>query len=421
MIAAKFGVSAELDVYVALLAIHVFIGGQMGNAISGASVSNLAAAAPEELPKLDSGVIVAALVLGAVLGAAALMVGNTFVATVFPGFTAWQQASAAQLLPLIVVAAWLTCAAYALRSLQHVRGVFLPGFLGPSIVSAVIVLALWVSERPGTATLGLGLMLGWLAVVVLHGGALWKRVSLQRPDRATLRLLFMAILPLAAAEIVYQAWYVSERHFASLTGPGSLAVWAYSFALLTVFSAVFMEPATAVLLPRVTRQLHTDRHGALRYFRRVMAGFVAASALVALVLHYGSHWVVATVFQRGRFTAADTATTAEFLALVAFVLPIMTASNLLRYLLLAYRDYAAAWVVNGATTLVLVAGGYHATSAGGLHGLAVLVIIAYAVGLALQLYRAGRMPAWAATAASQTTDAKGTDRMHDAERENAPR
>jgi putative peptidoglycan lipid II flippase len=206
-----------------------------------------------------------------------------------------------------------------LMAAARVRGSFL---LPASVYVAwnvVILGCIWLLRGElGVYSAALGLTLGALAMVVVQLPAFVRATVLRRPrlDLSSLAL-FLPFVPIAGYTLARQGQTLVERVIGSLLDPGTISQLNYAQKIaqvpvtLAVTAAAITFPALAVTaargdLPALARAMTRD----LRVV--VLLVVPATAALVAL-----APYAVALLFERGAFTAADTAATAGVLRVYA--------------------------------------------------------------------------------------------------------
>jgi putative peptidoglycan lipid II flippase len=140
-------------------------------------------------------------------------------------------------------------------------------------------------------------------------------------DRAFLGYLVIAApLMFGQTLLTVDEWY--QRWFGALLGAGTVSHLSYGIRLMQVPVAVVGQAIAAAALPTLSRLYAEGRRDELNatVLRTLQAGLalavVAAAAAFAL-----AHPLVRLVYQRGAFTAADTAAVAGILSLLCFAVP----------------------------------------------------------------------------------------------------
>lgn len=153
----------------------------------------------------------------------------------------------------------------------------------------------------------------------------WRRVRLGLRfapfDRAFLGYLVVATpLMLGQSLLTVDEWY--ERWFGALLGEGTVAHLAYARRLMLVPVAVVGQAIAAAALPTLSRLWAEGKREDLdRLVLRTLQAGLGLAALAAAACVAMSRELVGLVYERGAFTAADAATVAAILSVLALAVP----------------------------------------------------------------------------------------------------
>jgi putative peptidoglycan lipid II flippase len=157
-------------------------------------------------------------------------------------------------------------------------------------------------------------------------------------DRTFLGYLVIAApLMFGQTLLTVDEWY--QRWFGALLGAGTVSHLSYSIRLMQVPVAVVGQAIAAAALPTLSRLFAEGRRDDLNatVLRTLQAGLglaiVAAAASFAL-----AHPLVRLVYQRGAFTAADTAAVVGILSLLCFAVPAWIAQQIIARAFYARAD-----------------------------------------------------------------------------------
>ena len=225
---------------------------------------------------------------------------------------------------------------------------FFLSYVAPVIWNAAIIAALVVAGTAGLGEASIAVAMGW---GVLAGGLLQFLVQLPTvvrlsPDlRVSLstrvpgvRQVGRAFAPIVAGRGVVQLSAYVDLVVASLLATGAVAALGYAQVLYLLPISLFGMSVAAAELPELSSIDHDDRAGVVA---RIEAGlariafFVAPSAVAFVVL---GDLVVATLYEGGRFTPADTTQVAVVLAAYGLGLLASTATRLLQSSLYGVGD-----------------------------------------------------------------------------------
>ena len=184
-----------------------------------------------------------------------------------------------------------------------------------------------------------GAFLGpFLAPLLYSRGHVRLAIRIAPFDRAFLGYLAIAApLMFGQTLLTVDEWY--ERWFGALLGAGAVSHLSFARRLMQVPVAVVGQAIAAAALPTLSRLFAEGRRDELNalVLRTLQAGLalavVAAAGCFAL-----AHPLVQLVYQRGAFTAADTASVAAILALLCIAVPAWIAQQIIARAFYARAD-----------------------------------------------------------------------------------
>ena len=200
----------------------------------------------------------------------------------------------------------------------------MPILLNLFLIASVLVLAPRLETPAHALAWGVSaagaVQFACLAVACRRAGF---RLKFPRPRMTPgIRRLLSAAVPGAVGAGVLQVNLLVDTAVASLLEPGSISYLYYAERVARVpFGIVGLAVGTA-LLPFLARQLNSgDREGATASMNRALEFVLLLALPGAAALLVISEPVVATLFERGSFTAEATASTATALVAYAIGLP----------------------------------------------------------------------------------------------------
>jgi len=352
VLAAEFGLSAALDVYVILVTLYAFFGIQFGHVLEQILVAKLAGETdPDIVNASQSSVLIVVAAFNA-LFICLVWLGDSarWIAAAFPEFTPAQAEIGSHLLLLMLIAASLMNCSGVIRGALHINGTFWPGFASGGLVAATVAATvISVGTKMGVIAIGIGMLVGAAAVLMLHIFVLKQN---KLPLTPTFRPLLVAAilwptLPyMTANEVVYQAAELLQRVYATSLGTGTASALYYAFAVVQAFSALLFAPLTKILFPRITRLMSTQVPQAGRLLLRAAGALLAMSAVATTALLYVGEELVNILFVRGNFGVEDAKLTASLVGVLAFLLPFMSVNRLIRYGLYASKEFAQPIILN---------------------------------------------------------------------------
>jgi putative peptidoglycan lipid II flippase len=230
------------------------------------------------------------------------------------------------------IASVLTAALYALRRFT------LPAFVGAAFNGTIVLAAL---IRPDQITsLVWGLLLGSVFQVVLQLPALrdarlrWT-LDLRHP---AIRRIIRLYLPILAGLIVNQLAIMLSYNLAIRTGDQSLNYMNYATTLYQFPLGLVVTAISIATLPTLSRQALGD----LAVFKQTLGEGVRLVSALILPATAGlfalAPFIIALLFESGRFTTADTAQTALVLRVYLFGMPFAGVDQMLVFASYARKD-----------------------------------------------------------------------------------
>ncbi len=227
----------------------------------------------------------------------------------------------------------------------NANGRFTAAAAAPVLLNLLFIVAMYLGRWQGW---DLGLTLAWATPVtgIAQLGLVWwdaQRTGWTfRPRRPRLspdmRRLLAIALPAAFAGGVVQINLLIGRQVGSRF-EGAIGWLSYSDRLYQLPLGVVGAAVAVVLLPELARRLRADDHagGQSAYSRATEFGlFLTLPAAFAILVI--AQPMVATLFQRGAFTAHDTVQTANALIVYALGLPAFVLQKILQPLYFARED-----------------------------------------------------------------------------------
>ena len=383
VIASRFGLSPDLDAYIAVLGFHVFFGTQIGNALENAFVSKVAALGGGHHVATNLRSSFRSLVaVNIAVAAFLLLFANSLLNAIFPAFTASQHALSVKILYFLIFSIAFANTAGLVRGGLYVARQFAPGFLSGSVISlSTILTVLLFSRKVGIASLVGGFIIGNFLVLVLFVIVLKKngvlsqdlRTDAYRPKRF---YIWSAAALVILTEIFSQAYSITQRSFASTLKVGTISSFYYATTLVMVPLSLFMTPVTTTLFPRLTETFSKDPREGVRMLRKYGGIlFLFSVAIVALAVKF-SHPLVRLIFVRGRFSLYDARRTADIFSVLVFFLPFSSISRLATYSFYALSDYRTPIYCRSFEWLMLLVLGAFLVPRYGATGLAYTSVIA---------------------------------------------
>ena len=206
---------------------------------------------------------------------------------------------------------------------RFVLAALTPAFM--SIMSVAFLLA--AGHQWGVYALAIGMSAGYLAEVLVLGGAVGRRGLFgtapwrvwQHPE---VREVLGQYAPLLVGAALMSSSPLIDQTMAASLGAGKVAALAYGSKIVTAGLGIAITAVTTAIFPHFSRMVasqdwHGVRHTLRTYSRLVLAGTVPT----VLVIGVFSSSIIRLLFERGAFSASDTRVVASIQTLFALQIP----------------------------------------------------------------------------------------------------
>jgi len=345
-VASAYGLSPQLDVFVAIMSLQLLFGTQVGNALETAFISRVATAGGSSAvsravkPALCGLLLINVGIVAFLLASAGLLVNS-----IFPRFDAAQATLGVRTLHLLTVPIVFASTAGLLRGALSVLGAFAPGFLAGSIISVCSILSVsFLSERLGIDALTLGVAVGNILVMLLFAAQLFRLTVSDSVESSTSWrdgwfVLWGAAGTIILGELIYSAVALTERSMASWLPAGSIAGFFYASTIVSVPLSLLAIPLTTMMFPRMVKAFGQDRATGRALLKQQGLLLCAASLAVVAVVALFAESIVELVLTRGRFSQEHARFTASIVSITIWALPFMSLGRVLRNSCYALGDY----------------------------------------------------------------------------------
>jgi putative peptidoglycan lipid II flippase len=254
---------------------------------------------------------------------------------------------------------FISLAALAAAILNSFEVYALPAFTPVLLNLAIIGGGLALRDRFPDPAYGfaVGVLLGGILQLAIQVPAVLRRGLTLRPprpfDRDGLREVRRLILPRVFGAGITQINLVVDSQFAATLAGGSVAVLYYGSRVTELALGVFAISLSTVMLPRLSRAAADGDRGQARETLSLslrLLLFITVPATVGLIILRLP--IIHVLFERGRFTAADTRLSAGAMAYYAIGLLAYAAVSVLASAFYAHRDTRTPVVVAAWTFVV---------------------------------------------------------------------
>lgn len=363
VVSSHFGLSRELDVYVAVLGFYLFFGVQVANTLEMVFISKAS--------KVESDVQITAQLFSAVKILVAINIlvsgvlygmGAQLIELLFPGFNQDQIRLGVLILNQLLIAIMFANFSGLLRASLNLFHIFSPGLLSGALISSVSACAvIYLPAEYGLNTLvwgfvgGNGLvLLVLLTVYCIKVG--WRGLLAAFRAKSVANKLWKSALVVFLGEICYQGFVMTERSYASVLPAGTISAFYYAWTLLSVPLALVVMPLSTMIYPRLAKAFSQNKWQGYLLLKKNIAPMLLFSLLVVLIVTWGAEFIVKLVLMRGSFSQENASLTAQILSILIFSLPFSSFGRMVRYGLYAidcYRDASLSQLVTVLTIIGL--------------------------------------------------------------------
>lgn len=388
-VASTFGLSAAFDAYAAIYGFYLFFGNQLPNAFETTLISKYAGESDEEILQAVVSTSLMHAVCTAFLVALLFLVGRPVISVIFGSHLPVNTAFYIAL--LFIPAILLSGLTFILRTGLYLKRSYAPGMIYNSVLSLSVIIAVFVLQKPlAILSLPLGYAFGggtMLAIMALLYRRYYPHQRLRNcVSLPVFRGLLAAAFLVVIGECFFQAGFTAERAFAVRISEGSVAAYYYAIAFLTVLITVFITPLNTILFPRLSEKYNKGTLS-LKEINRLCLWLGMTGIVFAVGLSLTADYLVQLVLVRGQFTTEDARRTSRILAVVVYVLPFMCTGRLLRYCLMAMKDFSCAIWSNALRLAVILAAAPLMIGRSGITGLAMVYVAAGIASVAFLFLR----------------------------------
>ncbi len=391
LVAALFGTSPQVDAYVLAwqlpaYAIDVF-SGAFAAALVPAFVGVRTREGATAARQLLFGVLLVSFALLAVASLVVALAGPTLLGLVASGFgpdtLALTQHLLVMLLPSVVLSGLATLLVGVLSADEH----FALGSASGLAVAACSIAALvgW-GRTHGITALAVGLVVGFALQLAILAWGVWKAGMWPLPgwrrQAATVRLVILQYVPMVAGMLLISSTGLVDQAMAATLGGGNAAVFSYSSRVVAVVLSVGTMALGTAVLPYFSRMVAERDWAAIQHTLRTYTWIILAATIpLTIGLVAFSRPLVGLLFERGAFTAADTAIVGDVQAMLALQIPFYSLGILYVRLISSLKANRILMYGTVISFVLNIAGNYILKDILGVAGIALATAIVYVVSL----------------------------------------
>lgn len=232
------------------------------------------------------------------------------------------------LVPIILLKGLSNICAGVLNALENFSLPAAYQIFGP--LSAILFI-ITVGTSLGIYALVFGTVLGFVLETFFVGAALTRQNFSLRPRIShfdpNMRIIIGQFLPVVAGTLIMGSTEIVDKGMAAALTSGSVASLNYGNKIIAAVLALATTAIGTAVLPYFARMVAEKDWKNIRSTIKFYLGIIFLLGIPAALLIYGlSDDIVQIIFQRGSFTAGDTAVVSSVQSLFAFQIPFYVAS-----------------------------------------------------------------------------------------------
>jgi putative peptidoglycan lipid II flippase len=330
LVASRFGTGDAIEAFFMALAVPALVSGALRSATLASFVPRFVAAREREGPRAAGRLLAWSLarqaLVSGVAAASLALLAHPIALVVASGFPEDKQLLTEHLLVLLSVLVFFDGVAAVWSAALQAEGRIVISTLGLAGAPLATLVALVTTTGSTAEILVFGTVAGALAEAVWAAAFLgargWSPLSLKRPWTAHARESTLGFAKLALGSAILAINPIVDQAMAAHLGAGSVAELGYGGRIVGgILGVVAMAFGTAAL-PRYSMYVAAADGGGLgRAYRRDSLFVLVLGVGIALSLIVVSTPVTRLLYERGAFSAADTAAVARVQAFCAAQLP----------------------------------------------------------------------------------------------------
>jgi len=400
-VAAWFGTGDAVDAFLIALLVPSFIVNLLAGSVSASFLPTFIRVYRNRglagAQKVLTGVITGFLFFGLILSVILIVFTPLYLPALCSGFSPEKLRLTRMILyalaPIILLKGLSTICAGVLNALDNFAIAAVLPILGP--LSAIFFI-LTGGASLGIYALVIGTILGFGLETVLISGAIIKRKFSLRPRLIgfdpDLRIVIGQFLPMIAGSILMGSTELVDKGMAATLAPGSVAVLNYGNKIIAAVLTLATTAIGTAVLPYFTRMVSEKDWKNIRSILKSYLSLIFAVGIpTAILIYVFSDSIVNIIFQRGSFTAGDTAVVSAVQAYFAFQIPFYIGGIVVVRLISALRaNHILMW---GAAINLVVNIGFNILFIHylGLKGIALSTSFVYLISFLFLVYFANRL------------------------------
>lgn len=231
-----------------------------------------------------------------------------------------------------------------------------------------------------------GFMLRWLFLTSVSGAPLKTLIPRLTFQSALWRDFVRGVSLVAIAQSILVATNFVDTFFAAQRGEGALAIYNYAYRVVSLVLSLLAMPISRSLLPIFSRQqTEVDRTTRFDFVHRIVWSAVGVGAFFTAVGWIVSGTAIQLIFERGAFTAQDTAAVSSVFRALLVQVPFYVGWIVLFNWHASQHAHRVILTASIFTLLTKIVSAWLLSTLYGLEGLALSTTMMYLLGLGYTL------------------------------------
>ena len=290
-----FGLSSDLDIYLASTTINVvFVGvasGVINYALTPVFIKLNDRSRDKQRAELASSVLNITVLVFSLMAALQVLFADIIVSTLFPGFVGIEKSLLSSLFSIQSIISVITVAIGVLNAINYAQNRLYRTILVPILAVLVqFVFVYFTYQGYGIYSVVWALGLGQIFIFIfLSCGALYR----YRPTivvNRRLRYVSSRMIPLILSSTFSKSDIFVNRHFASLLDVGSITILHYGLLSITSLSTIVDKGVGIISLRKFSLITNSDREKFTEYFKKIYSIMIylvmTISAFIVIFVGY---------------------------------------------------------------------------------------------------------------------------------------
>lgn len=213
----------------------------------------------------------------------------------------------------------------------------------PALVPLTVIALLLVGKTWGITAMAIGTLGGYAVQLLVLSVALRRQGIALLPRRGgmhpAVRQVVNQYMPMVAAAVLMSSTLLVDQSLAATLGSGSVAVLGYGNKIIVLVLALGATAVRTAVLPYFSGMVALGEWRAVRHTLRTYTGLILLSAVpLAIALAVLAGPMVQLLFQRGAFTAENTAVVSRVQSMYAIQIPFYILGSLVTPLISSLRE-----------------------------------------------------------------------------------